>query len=670
MDTTGILILIIVGSFLIIGLLIFLLVKGSKKKKELNSIITDYENKYRNIIDVDEEINKRTFEFTQQSEDFQNQIIESKEKLKSLKEKYLTAKEVYEDLTHQNNLLRDTLEIAEFGVYEPHFDFETSEKYKEKIIQNKEQQKELIKNETAAVCGTPWTVDGSRKKGEVMERKAIKLTLRAFNGECDSLIAKVKWNNIKQFEERIKKTFEAINKLNSSQNIDIQYEFLQLKIDELRLTHEYELKKYEEKEEQRRVRELMREEEKAQRDFEKAQKEAEKEEKLIQQAMKKAQEEIAKASEEERAKYEAQLTELQEKLREAEEKNQRALSMAQQTKSGHVYVISNIGSFGENIYKIGMTRRLEPLDRVNELGDASVPFKFDVHAMIYSEDAPDLENQLHKTFNKNRLNFVNLRREYFDISLDEAVKTNVIGTDNTLDAAIDAGVKCVICLSTDKAAYPINAMGITKAIEEKIAVAKSRLSGDTKICCTRYGNVMCSRGSVIPLWIDQIRKGNPITLTEPKMTRFIMSLEEAVDLVLFAFEHGQNGDILVQKAPACTIQTQAEAVRDLFEHQAPNGKAPEIKVIGIRHGEKMYETLLTNEECAKAEDMGNFYRVPADNRDLNYDKYFKDGDVKRVTLTEFNSDNTKRLNLEETTAKIASLEYIQNELNGIPNIVK
>ena len=246
----------------------------------------------------------------------------------------------------------------------------------------------------------------------------------------------------------------------------------------------------------------------------------------------------------------------------------------------------------------------------------------------------------------------------------EAVKTNVIGTDNTLDAAIDAGVKCVICLSTDKAAYPINAMGITKAIEEKIAVAKSRLSGDTKICCTRYGNVMCSRGSVIPLWIDQIRKGNPITLTEPKMTRFIMSLEEAVDLVLFAFEHGKNGDILVQKAPACTIQTQAEAVCELF-----GGKKEEIKVIGIRHGEKMYETLLTKEEAAKAIDMGNFYAVPADNRDLNYDKYFKEGDVKRATIEEFNSDNTYRLNLEETKAKIASLEYIQNELNGIPNLV-
>ncbi len=251
----------------------------------------------------------------------------------------------------------------------------------------------------------------------------------------------------------------------------------------------------------------------------------------------------------------------------------------------------------------------------------------------------------------------------------EAVKTNVMGTDNTLDAAIDAGVKCVICLSTDKAAYPINAMGITKAIEEKIAVAKSRLSGDTKICCTRYGNVMCSRGSVIPLWIDQIRKGNPITLTEPSMTRFIMSLEEAVDLVLFAFEHGNNGDIMVQKAPACTIQTQAEAVRDLFKHQTPAGTEPEIRVIGIRHGEKMYETLLTKEEAAKAIDMGNFYAVPADNRDLNYDKFFKEGDVKRATIDEFNSNNTKRLNLEETKAKIASLTYIQNELNGIPNLV-
>ena len=247
----------------------------------------------------------------------------------------------------------------------------------------------------------------------------------------------------------------------------------------------------------------------------------------------------------------------------------------------------------------------------------------------------------------------------------QAVYTNVIGTDNILTAAIEAKVEAVICLSTDKAAYPINAMGITKAIEEKVAIAKSRTSGATKICCTRYGNVMCSRGSVIPLWIDQIRSGKPIPLTEPNMTRFIMSLDEAVDLVLFAFENGKGGDILVQKAPACTIGTQAEAVCELF-----GGKKEDIKVIGIRHGEKMYETLLTKEEAAKAIDMGNFYRVPSDNRDLNYDKYFKEGDVKRATIEEFNSDNTYRLNLEETKAKIASLEYIQNELNGIPNVAK
>ena len=245
----------------------------------------------------------------------------------------------------------------------------------------------------------------------------------------------------------------------------------------------------------------------------------------------------------------------------------------------------------------------------------------------------------------------------------QAVYTNVIGTDNILTAAIDAKVKAVICLSTDKAAYPINAMGITKAIEEKVAVAKSRYSGDTMIACTRYGNVLCSRGSVVPLWISQIKEGNPITITEPKMTRFIMSLGEAIDLVLYAFEHGRSGDIFVQKAPACTIQTQAEAVCEIF-----GGKKEDIKVIGIRHGEKLYETLLTNEECAKAIDEGNFYRVPADNRDLNYDKYFTEGNEKRNILTEFNSDNTTRLNVEQVKEKLLSLEYIQNELKGIENL--
>lgn len=244
--------------------------------------------------------------------------------------------------------------------------------------------------------------------------------------------------------------------------------------------------------------------------------------------------------------------------------------------------------------------------------------------------------------------------EFFPI---EAVKTNVLGTENVLTAAIEEGVESVICLSTDKAAYPVNAMGTSKAMMEKVIVAKSRTTKKTKICCTRYGNVMCSRGSVIPLWIDQIRNGNPITLTEPTMTRFIMSLEEAVDLVLFAFEHGEPGDILVQKAPACTIQTQAEAVCELF-----GGKKEDIKVIGIRHGEKMYETLLTNEECAHAIDLGNFYRVPCDKRGLNYDKFFTQGNTERAKLSEFNSNNTRLLTVEETKAKIASLTYIQEEL--------
>lgn len=245
--------------------------------------------------------------------------------------------------------------------------------------------------------------------------------------------------------------------------------------------------------------------------------------------------------------------------------------------------------------------------------------------------------------------------EFFPL---EAVKTNVIGTDNVLTAAIDEGVKAVICLSTDKAAYPVNAMGTSKAMMEKVIVAKSRTVSPekTKICCTRYGNVLCSRGSVVPLWIEQIKSGKPITITEPEMTRFIMSLEEAVDLVIFAFENGESGDIMVQKAPACTIGVLAQAVKELFESE------DEIKVIGIRHGEKMYETLLTNEECSNAIDMGNFYRVPCDKRGLNYDKYFKEGNVERNKLTEFNSNNTELLNVEQVKEKLLTLQYIRDEI--------
>lgn len=246
--------------------------------------------------------------------------------------------------------------------------------------------------------------------------------------------------------------------------------------------------------------------------------------------------------------------------------------------------------------------------------------------------------------------------EFFPI---EAVKTNILGTENVLTVAIDAGVKKVICLSTDKAAYPVNAMGTSKAMMEKVIVAKSRTVApdQTSICCTRYGNVMCSRGSVIPLFIDQIKQGNELTITEPNMTRFIMSLEEAVELVIFAFKNGESGDILVQKAPACTIEVLATALKEIF--QATNA----IKVIGIRHGEKMYETLLTNEECVNAIDLGNFYRVPCDKRDLNYDKYFKDGNIERKSLTEFNSNNTQILGVEQVKERLLSLDFVQKQLN-------
>ena len=245
--------------------------------------------------------------------------------------------------------------------------------------------------------------------------------------------------------------------------------------------------------------------------------------------------------------------------------------------------------------------------------------------------------------------------EFFPI---EAVKTNVLGTENLLQSAVDHGVKKVICLSTDKAAYPVNAMGTSKAMMEKVIVAKARTISpeQTTICCTRYGNVLCSRGSVVPLFISQIKEGKPLTITEPSMTRFVMSLEEAVELVVYAFQNAESGDIMVQKAPACTIEVLAQAVKEIF------GSKEETKIIGIRHGEKMYETLLTNEECANAIDMGNFYRVPADKRGLNYDKYFTDGNLKRAELSEFNSNNTELMTVEEVKEKLLSLSYVQNEL--------
>lgn len=250
--------------------------------------------------------------------------------------------------------------------------------------------------------------------------------------------------------------------------------------------------------------------------------------------------------------------------------------------------------------------------------------------------------------------------EFFPL---EAVKTNVFGTDNVLTASIEYGVKKIICLSTDKAAYPINAMGTSKAMMEKVVVAKSRtISPDkTLICCTRYGNVMASRGSVIPRFVEQIKSGHPLTVTEPSMTRFIMSLEEAVELVLFAFSNAESGDIMVQKAPACTIGVLAQAVKELFKSDT------ETQIIGIRHGEKMYETLLTEEESANALDMGNFFRVPCDKRDLNYEKYFEQGSKETSSIKEFNSQNTTLLDIEAVKQKLLSLKYISDELEAMGN---
>jgi len=352
-------------------------------------------------------------------DNFNLEIAELKIELARLNEKYLAGLSIHSNLEEQINLYQDTLEIGSFGLYKPQFDYQTSENYKNAIDYNYEKQKQLIKNDLAAVCNTEWAVGGSKVEGKRMTNQYKKLMLFAFNGECDSCIAKVKWNNAAKTKERIQKAFESINKLGVTQNVFLTNEFLTLKFEELALTHEYELKQHAEKEEQRRIKEQMREEEKAQKEFERAQREAEDEETRYQKALNKAKEELGSAIQQDVEMLNQQILSLEQKLKEAQDKKDRAISLAQQTKVGHIYVISNIGSFGENIYKIGLTRRFDPLDRVKELGDASVPFHFDVHAIIYSENAPQLEYELHQKFNERRLNRINGRKEFFKVTLDE-----------------------------------------------------------------------------------------------------------------------------------------------------------------------------------------------------------------------------------------------------------
>lgn len=391
------------------------------KKKELEEIrvLKGQLEKYKPISDIDKEVDKRTKEFKELTTKQTDEINKIDNELVELNQKYETSLETYKNLRKEVGIYESKLDLIEFGIYEPIYNFEHSEEYREEQKRIIGLQKDMVKEESAATCSTNWTVDGSEAKGRASTKRNIKLVLRAFNGECNSLIVKVKWNNISQMKERIKKSFEAINKLGKSSTISIENDYLELKLKELTLEHEFQLKKQREKEELREIQAQIREEEKAKREFEKAKKEAEKEEKDYQTALDKARKEIAAVTGEKQNKLQAHIEQLEKELKEAQEKKERAISMAQQTKRGHVYVISNIGSFGESIYKIGMTRRLEPTDRVKELGDASVPFKFDIHAMIYSDEAPTLEKELHRAFDDKKVNMMNYRKEFFNVSLEE-----------------------------------------------------------------------------------------------------------------------------------------------------------------------------------------------------------------------------------------------------------
>ena len=392
--------------------------------------------RYRSIADLEDEqekVKKETDRIVAKNEE----LMTSQARLQERKEAY--QKEI-EGLKKEVGGLEDEREIQDYGLYEPKYDFDSSEEYKSRLDKNRKKQKRMVRDKEAVASGTNWHVSGSKTKGRQMINEQIKLMLRAFNGECDSLILKVKHNNVDRIESRIDKLYEAINKLGKSKDCWINRKYLELKLEELYLVHEYQEKRQEEIEEQRRIREQMREEARVRREIEKAQKEAEKDEERYEKALKQARQEIVEATGEKQEKLQTKITELTEALEEAHAKKERAISRAQMTKAGHVYVISNIGSFGQDVYKIGLTRRLEPLDRVKELGDASVPFPFDIHAMIYSEDAPGLEGVLHKAFHDKRVNRINERKEFFRVNLDE-IKEAILEQHGQIEFTLMAQAK-------------------------------------------------------------------------------------------------------------------------------------------------------------------------------------------------------------------------------------
>lgn len=409
-------------SVAIISLLITLYIKKHNALKEKENDYNQIYNQYKDVVDLDRLIKDRENNIDKLNQDITELETEFKVKTTELNLDYKNKRSVYDQLMHEIELLEENLEMTSYGLYQPHYEFDTSEEYKQVLDGIRKSQKEMVKNKTAVVSHTEWTVDGSKTKGRQQVNQYIRIMLRAFNGECDAAVAKVTWNNITRMEERIRRSYDAINKVGTNMRIEITDKYLNFKMNELHLTHEYEQKKYEEKEEQRRIREDMKEEERAQRELEKAQIEAEKEEQRYEKALDKARKDVEKATGDKLTKLNEQIAQLEQQLEAAHEQKERAVSRAQVTKSGYVYVISNIGSFGDDVYKIGLTRRLEPMDRVKELGDASVPFTFDVHAMIFSEDAPGLENTLHRSFNDKRVNLVNQRKEFFNVSLDDIAR--------------------------------------------------------------------------------------------------------------------------------------------------------------------------------------------------------------------------------------------------------
>jgi hypothetical protein len=391
------------------------------KKKELEEInqLKSQLERYKSISDIEAEVANQKKGLDQLINSKNEEVKSIENNFNTLNSDYQTALETYKKLRKEVSVFESKLDLIEFGIYEPVYNFEKSDEYRNEQNKIIGLQKELIRDDNAADCDANWTIEGSEAKGRALVKVYKKLMLRAFNGECDVLIAKVKWNNVNQMKERMQKLFDSINKLGEGFKVYVTKKYFSLKLKELILEHEYQTKRQQEKEEMRAIQDELREEEKAKREFEQAQREAEKEESNYQKALDKARKEFEISTGDKHDKLQAQIEKLELELKEAQEKKERALSMAQQTKRGHVYIISNIGSFGENVYKIGMTRRLEPTDRVKELGDASVPFQFDIHAMIYSDEAPTLENELHKAFTNKKVNMLNYRKEFFNVTLDE-----------------------------------------------------------------------------------------------------------------------------------------------------------------------------------------------------------------------------------------------------------